>query len=170
MQINLMQGLKCLAFPRGNFRMKLIKDLGTRLIKGTWVRYAIFKCPECLQEVERDMKAGIKAKSCGCKKNELIRISKTKHGESHSKLHTVWTTMKQRVLNPDATSYKDYGGRGITICPEWTNDYTNFRDWALDNGYKDSLTIDRKENNGNYCPENCHFVTSVIYSRCFSII
>ena len=68
--------------------------------------------------------------------------------------------MKDRCLNPNTEYYKNYGGRGITICPEWTNDYTKFRDWALSNGYNKSLQIDRKETNKNYEPNNCHFVTS----------
>ena len=67
--------------------------------------------------------------------------------------------MKQRILNPNNKSFKDYGGRGITICPEWTNDYIAFGDWALNNGYKEGLEINRINNNGNYEPSNCNFVT-----------
>ena len=81
------------------------------------------------------------------------------HGESYTRLHSIWADIKTRCLNPNCLSYKDYGGRGITICPEWTNDYITFRDWSLSNGYKEGLQINRINNNGNYEPNNCNFVT-----------
>ena len=115
---------------------------------GNKIRYAIFKCLECLQEVERQMSNGLKAKSCG----------NHQHGESNTKLYGVWRNMKNRILNPNHKQYKDYGGRGITICPEWTNDYIVFRDWSLNNGYKEGLEIDRRDNDKDYSPENCRFV------------
>jgi|SRR3972149_249741 len=138
--------------------MKLIEDLGTRLINGEWIRYAIFLCPECLQEVEKRLGNGKINKSCGsseCKEN----ITSYKHGETNTKLYAVWRNMKQRCSNPNATQYEDYGGRGITICPEWTNDYITFRDWALNNGYAENLEINRINNDGNYEPSNCDFKT-----------
>ena len=82
------------------------------------------------------------------------------HGGKGTKLYNVWQSMKQRVLNQKHKYYKDYGDRGIIICPEWANDYVNFRDWALNNGYKENLQINRINNNGNYEPPNCNFVTS----------
>jgi|SRR3972149_3562308 len=87
------------------------------------------------------------------------RINSMKHGGSYTKLYDSWGHMKQRILNPNNKSFKDYGGRGITICPEWTNDYIAFGDWALNNGYKEGLEINRINNNGNYEPSNCNFVT-----------
>jgi len=141
--------------------MKLMKDLGIRLIKGHWFRYAIFKCSECLQEVERQTSAGKITKSCGC-----VRYSENKknykHGFSKTKLYMIWNNMKQRVLNPKRDNYKYYGGRGITICPEWTdklNGFITFRDWALSNEYADNLVIDRINPDGNYEPSNCRFLT-----------
>jgi len=83
-----------------------------------------------------------------------------KHGGRYTKLYTTWLHMKQRCFNPKIPQYKDWGGRGITICPEWTNDYTKFRDWALSNGYAEGLQINRINNNGNYEPNNCNFVTA----------
>jgi hypothetical protein len=67
--------------------------------------------------------------------------------------------MKARCTVPTHQSYKNYGGRGITVCDEWFNDYLSFHIWALASGYNDHLTIDRKDNNGNYTADNCVWVT-----------
>ena len=70
----------------------------------------------------------------------------------------VWALIKQRIFNPKASGYKDYGGRGITVCNEWL-EFIPFRDWALNNGYTEGLEINRMNNNNNYEPSNCNFVT-----------
>ncbi len=82
-----------------------------------------------------------------------------KHGYSYERLYNIWKNMKNRCLNIKYKSYKYYGGRGITICPEWTESYIVFRDWSLSIGYADNLTIDRKENNKGYSPDNCRWVS-----------
>jgi|SRR3989304_3181435 len=87
-----------------------------------------------------------------------INNSQYKHGGNGTKLYTVWKAMKQRILNPKNKDYKDYGGRGITLCPEWANDYITFRNWALNNGYAEGLQINRIWNDGNYEPSNCDFI------------
>ena len=87
---------------------------------------------------------------------------KEKHGGSGTKLHGVWKSMKDRCYNLKSKVYKYYGGRGITVCPEWAdkyNGFVNFRDWSLSNGYQEGLTIDRINNNVNYNPNNCQWIT-----------
>lgn len=85
----------------------------------------------------------------------------TTHGESKSHLYIVWASMKRRCYNPNSKDYKNYGGRGIILCPEWKENFTLFRDWAIKNGYKQGLQIDRKDTNGNYEPSNCRWVTQI---------
>ena len=140
--------------------MELIRKTRVEITKnGNKIRYAIFKCPECLQEVERCINNGLKAKSCGCKRYEFNTGNKNnmKHGGSKTKLYNVWCSIKQRILNPNNYDYSNYGGRGITICNEWL-EFIPFRDWALSNGYKENLQINRINNDGNYEPSNCDFV------------
>jgi len=131
--------------------MEKIRKLPMRINKsGRLHSWAVFECPKCLQEVERRLDNGLRQKSCGC--------DKVKHGESKTKLHDVWRSMKKRILNPKTHNYKDYGGRGIKICDEWL-EYIPFRDWALNNGYEEGLVIDRRNPDGNYESSNCRFLT-----------
>ena len=81
-----------------------------------------------------------------------------------SGFYCTWQNMKARCLNPNSPKYKNYGGRGITICDVWLG-IKGFADWALSNGWEEGLQIDRIDNNGNYCPENCHWVTRSANSR-----
>lgn len=84
-----------------------------------------------------------------------------KHGKTKTKLYSIWRHMKERCNNKKHEHYKYYGGRGIKFYEGW-NDFVLFLKWAISNGYKDGLLIDRRDNNGSYEPNNCRFVTRLI--------
>lgn len=100
-----------------------------------------------------------KTSSCGCLRRERLIASHTKHGMKHTTIYHRWLDMKQRCYNPKNKRYGCYGGRGIKVCDDWLNDFQAFYDWAMANGYKDDLSIDRINVNGNYEPANCRWVT-----------
>jgi hypothetical protein len=89
----------------------------------------------------------------------------TTHGFRKHRLYTIYHSMKLRCYYPSSIQFKDYGGRGIRVCDEWLNDKKCFFNWAYENGYSDNLQLDRIENNGSYCPENCRFVTRKVNCR-----
>lgn len=80
-----------------------------------------------------------------------------------TKLHCIWKQIKQRCYNKNNKNYKNYGGRGIKVCTEWqgVNGFLNFKSWSMNNGYKEGLSIDRINNDGNYEPANCRWVTDI---------
>jgi hypothetical protein len=84
---------------------------------------------------------------------------------SYKRLYTIYTGMRVRCSNEKAINYKDYGGRGIKVCDEWLNDFMCFYSWAIGSGYSDKLSIDRKDNDGNYEPDNCQWETMKVQSN-----
>lgn len=106
-----------------------------------------------------------KTQSCGCLRRETMAATATKHGYSFTPVYSVWAGMVQRCRNPKHKTYEAYGGRGITVCDEWEHSPEVFCAWAEAHGYQPGLDLDRKDNSGNYCPENCHFVTKKVNSN-----
>lgn|SRR4030065_1790879 len=146
--------------------MILIKKLDCRKNKTginslTW---GLFLCPACSKEVERQLYSGKKYKSCGCLQYSNNK-GNTKHGKTKSRLFRIWNGMKFRCLNSNSKDYKNYGARGISICSEWINNFDNFYKWGSMNDYKDDLSIDRINNNEDYTPSNCRFVTNAVNSQ-----
>lgn len=99
------------------------------------------------------------SKSCGC----AIKRHST-HNMSHTRIYRIYRSMLDRCNNPKSQSYRLYGGRGIKVCDEWmdVSGFEHFYEWSLKNGYDDSLTIDRENNNGNYEPLNCRWVSYLV--------
>lgn len=92
-----------------------------------------------------------------------------KHGDArrsgHHRLYSIRKGMLERCRNPNNSCYDRYGGRGIKVCAEWVESYASFKEWALASGYEDGLTIDRIDNDKDYCPENCRWVSMVVQNN-----
>lgn len=121
-------------------------------------------CGNIVKVSSGELRSGARTKSCGCLKKSSEKKNKT-HGDSGSKLYVVWQSMRRRCYDPNASDYENYGGRGIKVC-EYFEDYSNFREWALENGYDPSAkkwtcTLDRIDTDGDYEPSNCRWVDAI---------
>lgn len=128
-------------------------------------RYMVCQC-DCgaVKEVTLYHLRSGASKSCGCQVRQSLIKRCTTHGDSGTRLFNIWQGMRRRCFNKNDSSFIHYGARGITICSEWS-DYSVFKKWALSNGYNDSLTIERNDVDGNYCPENCSWIPFNLQAR-----
>ena len=149
--------IKLKSIPKVINGYRIIKDLGTiKNTEGKWRRWCLVECKACLSHFTSEPNA-LKPQNrvgCGCLYPQPIPILK-----ENPYLKGLLKSMIHRCENPKDRSYKYYGGKGIKVCDEWTQDNIAFYDWALMNGYKLGLSIDRIDNSKNYCPSNCRFVT-----------
>ena len=131
-------------------------------------RYILCKC-DCGTEKSINLHSLLNgcSNSCGCLRREYIASKNFKHGFANrnnelERIYCIWSGMKKRCYSETDPGYKNYGGRGITICDEWKDNYPAFREWSISNGYSDELSIDRIDNDKGYAPDNCRWTTAKV--------
>lgn len=128
----------------------------------------IWKCKcECGKDVYargNALRKGL-VKSCGCYKKDILPTINTKYKDCPKRLYKIYYGMLGRCYSEGNSAYNNYGGRGIQVCSEWKNSFTSFWEWSINNGYSAKLSIDRKDNEAEYSPDNCRWVSDYEQSR-----
>lgn len=138
-----------------------VLEITDRRIGGNVVWLCVCECGKQTEVKAGNLQSGM-TKSCGCLRSEKSTVTHTTHGKRNTNLSMVWQSMKQRCLNPNNKSFKNYGGRGITICDEWKNDFQAFYDYVsvLPHFGEAGYSLDRINNDGNYEPNNVRWATA----------
>ena len=119
-------------------------------------------CPYCGGPVTaKDPRTIYCCTECGYNAKRI----KENTGSSQYRLYRIWRGILKRCYDSNCVTFKNYGARGISVCDSWKNSFSEFEKWSLEHGYDNDLTIDRINNDGNYCPENCRWVTSVVQNN-----
>ena len=152
-------------------RLTVIKEVEPRKAFHGYERQFLCKC-DCGNMIVTMLRSlrFERTTSCGCKQREVARQLGSSmriypDGDEERRIYSIWRGMKSRCYYKGNSSYARYGARGITVCAEWRNDFLSFFEWSKANGYKKGLTIDRIDNNGNYEPSNCRWVTPQVQSN-----
>lgn len=153
-------------------KLVIIKDTKKRARNGGVLWLCRCDCGNLTESRGDNLQSG-RIQSCGCLHNELFEINRIKYRYKHgdasrgkkTKFYRVWRGMKTRCYNSNDKDYKYYGKKGIGVCKRWKDNYLTFKNWALANGYKPGLTIDRIDSEGNYEPHNCQWITNAENAR-----
>lgn len=143
---------RCRSNRQGNSMWKCLCDCGNEIVANS-----------------QNLKSG-HTKSCGCHKSKVaaMRNAENTIGEKprrENRLYRIYYGMLSRCYNQKDYHYPDWGGRGIKVCAQWKNSFQSFENWAISNGYADNLSIDRINNDGDYCPENCRWATAKVQAN-----
>lgn len=140
-------------------KLKVLEFAGKKNGRNYWKCQC--SCGKVIEASTGNLRSG-RATNCGCFRIERTKLANTTHGKTNTKLYGVYKHMYRRCYKETEPAYKNYGGRGIKICEEWLNNFENFYDWAVNNGYDENLTLDRINVNGNYEPSNCRWVNQTV--------